>query len=121
MQDRTYRCRRVWQSTVTLTVITIAAIMCFLHHPVRAQGGVLDTVRSLFGSPPPPPPRLVLVFVDISGSIKQDDWDIYQITYFSLVGPADGRLGDRTALRPGPQGGPGDKLILGTISEATLT
>lgn len=104
------------------TLIIIATtLMCIWPQIVWPQGGMTEQLRNLFSSAPPPLPRLIMVFVDISGSVAKDDWTIYESTYFSLVGPAEGRVGDKTALKPGPQGGPGDKLILGTITAATLT
>lgn len=107
------------RSTALVALVLLASLVP--QTGAHAQGGMLEKMRSIFGSPAPMPPRLVLVFVDISGSIKQDDLDIYQRTYYSIVGPAEGRVGDQTALRPGAQDGIGDKLVLGTISEATLT
>jgi hypothetical protein len=100
--------------------LIVGFIVFALPGAAWSQGGISDRLRSFFpGQKPPPPPRLVMVFVDISGSIPQEDWDIYEKTYSTLVGPPEGRE-DKAALKVGAQGKAGDKLILGTISEGTL-
>ena len=107
-------------TAAVVTVLVANLLVCASPGTAWSQGGISDRLRSFFpGQKAPPPPRLVLVFVDISGSIPQADWDIYEKTYSSLVGPPEGRE-DQAALKPGAQGKAGDKLILGTISEGTL-
>ena len=104
-----------------LMAIAYVAI-CLWSETAWSQSGIGDKIRSFFpGLATPQPPRLVLVFVDISGSIPPDDWNIYESTFFSLVGrSAEGRENE-AALKKGPQDKPGDRLVLGTITEATLT
>lgn len=52
-----------------------------------------------------PKPRFVVVFVDVSGSRKEDDWKVYESTFESLV----------DSLHPG------DHVLLATISDETFT
>jgi hypothetical protein len=99
--------------------VIISSMLMLIWPQTGWAQGVTEQLRSFFSTPAVPPPRLVLVFVDISGSIPQEDWDIYHRTYVSLVGPPEGRE-DKAALKKGQQGQHGDKLIVSTISEGTL-
>src|SRR5437868_13921974 len=96
---------REWGSRLLAGIYIIVALllMCVWPQTGWAQaGGITDQLRSFFSTPVVPPPRLVLVFFDISGSIPQEAWDIYQRTYFSLLGPAEGRK-DKAALKKAQQ------------------
>lgn len=71
-----------------------------------ASGGLLD---KYFGKDK----KLVLVFVDLSGSISDQDWNIYHATFDKLVEQAP-RGGGRVFLEPG------DRLVLSRISEQSV-
>lgn len=51
------------------------------------------------------PSKLAIVFVDVSGSIREEDWNIYQQSFQNLL----------QAL------GPGDRIVVATISDRSLT
>jgi len=109
----------LWSRAIALTFAIAALLACWPC--VAPAKSFEESIRSFFpGASPPSPPRLVLVFVDISGSIPQGDWRIYGSTFESLVG-SDDPHGRQPALTAASQGEPGDRLTLATISQATLT
>jgi hypothetical protein len=64
-----------------------------------AQAGILDRLLGRKAS------KLVLIFVDVSASVRGDDWALYAATYREAIG----------RLRPG------DRVVLGAISDVPMS
>lgn len=78
------------------SVFSVLIIGLLFFHPA-ARGGLVD---KYFGSEK----KLVLVFVDLSGSVSKQDWGIYKESFQKLIEKL----------------GPGDKLVLSRISEQSM-
>jgi hypothetical protein len=102
-----------------VVVLTLTLAVALSPHPAAAQA-LGDQIRRAFVGAVPAPPRLVMVFADISSSIAPEDWRVYERRFLSLVGSAEADKRNKPALQPGAKGQAGDRLILATISEATL-
>ena len=74
-------------------------IFSFIAIPTVVEAGPLD--RLFF----PQNGRLIIIFVDVSGSIPEEDWDLYRRNYQGML----------STLQPG------DRVVLGKIFAETLT
>jgi len=87
---------KIYMKRVCFCVFSVLIAGLLFFHPA-ARGGLID---KYFGSDK----KLVLVYVDLSGSISKQDWGIYKESFQKLIEKLE----------------PGDKLVLGRISDQSM-